>query len=163
MDEVWEKWKKVLSFFLSYNKCFISDLFFLFLLFFFKSFSTSPVCLQGTMKKALFLHLFDKTLSMEKEIFVFAKRSGKRFQFWIQKLCEPWTVKHCNLYEWDYLCLNYVKLAEVMQEANVSKIPWPIVIKMLQMLNCYCQMLNLYLTSGLLPLLSADHLDHLIS
>ena len=56
-----------------------------------------------------------------------------------------------------------VKLAEVMLEARVSKIPWPIVIKMLQMLNCYRQMLNLYLWSGLLSLLSADHLDHLIS
>ena len=33
-------------------------------IFFFKSYSISPVCWQGTMKKALFLHLFGKTLSM---------------------------------------------------------------------------------------------------
>ena len=59
--------------------------------------------------------------------------------------------------------MSNVKLAEVMLEARVSNIPWPIVIKMLQMLNCYRQMLNLYLWSGLLSLLSADHLDHLIS
>ena len=89
IDEVWKKWKKVLSFFLSYNKCFISDLFFLFLLSFFKSFSTSPVCLQGTMKKALFLHLFDKTLSMEKEIFVLQKGLENVFNFGSKNCANP--------------------------------------------------------------------------
>ena len=84
-----EKMKKVLSFFLSYNKCFISDLFFLCLLFFFKSFSTSPVCLQGTMKKALFLHLFDKTLSMEKEIFVLQKGLENVFNFGSKNCANP--------------------------------------------------------------------------
>ena len=34
------------------------------------------------MKKALFLHLFDKTLSMEKEIIVLEKGL-------VQKSCEP--------------------------------------------------------------------------
>lgn len=106
--------------FLSYNNCFISNF-------------IQPrlyVCRAPWKKLCSFTCLIK--LWVWKKKFLFCKRSGKRFQFWIQKLCEPWTVKHCNLYEWDYLCLNYVKLAEVMQEANVSKIPWPIVIKMLQ-------------------------------
>ena len=42
-----------------------------------KSYSILPVCLQGTMKK----DLFDKTLSMEKEIFVLQKGLENVFNF----------------------------------------------------------------------------------
>ena len=86
-----EKMKKSLEFFSKLQQVLIiSDLFFLFLLFFFfKSFSTSPVCLQGTMKKALFLHLFDKTLSMEKEIFVLQKGLENVFNFGSKNCANP--------------------------------------------------------------------------
>ena len=41
------------------------------------------------MKKALFLHLFDKTLSMEKEIIVLEKVWKKVLNFGSKNLYEP--------------------------------------------------------------------------
>ena len=55
------------------------------------------------MKKALFLHLFDKTLSMEKEIIVLEKGL-------VQKSCEPWTVKHCK----PYLLSSLTSMSEII-------------------------------------------------
>ena len=76
-------------FFQIYNKCFISE-------FFFKSYSTSSVCLQRTTKKALFLrfkvaieHLFDNLVSGERN-YCFEKSSGKsQLHFESKNLCEP--------------------------------------------------------------------------
>ena len=74
-----EKMKKSLEFFSKLQQVLYKWSFFSFSpFFFFKSFSTSPVCLQGTMKKALFLHLFDKTLSWKKK-FLFCKKVWKTF------------------------------------------------------------------------------------
>ena len=55
LEKVWKmRWtlRKLSFFFQSYNKCFISEFFFTFV----KSYSISSICLQHTMKKALFLH-----------------------------------------------------------------------------------------------------------
>ena len=53
-DEVWTNGKKHWRFFFfqSYNKCFRSEFLFFIVV---KSYSISPVCLQRTLKKALFL------------------------------------------------------------------------------------------------------------
>ena len=79
--------KKTSFFFQSYNKCLISEIFFVFV----KSYSASHVCLQRTTKKALFLfsmvsidHLFDN-LELGKRNDCFEKRSGKSREFWIPK------------------------------------------------------------------------------
>ena len=53
--------------------------------FFFKSYSILPVCWQGTMKTAL----FDKTLSMEKEIFVLQKGLENVFNFRSKNCANP--------------------------------------------------------------------------
>ena len=86
-----EKMKKRLEFFSKLQQVLYKWSFFSFssFFFFFKSFSTSPVCLQGTMKKALFLHLFDKTLSMEKEIFVLPKGLENVFNFGSKNCANP--------------------------------------------------------------------------
>lgn len=74
------------------------------------------------MKKALFLHLFDKTLSMEKEVFVLQKGLENVFNFGSKNCANPELLSTTTSMS-EIICLNYVKLAEVMQEANVSKIP----------------------------------------
>ena len=79
-----EKMKKSLEFFSKLQQVLYKWSFFSF-----SSFSTSPVCLQGTMKKALFLHLFDKTLSMEKEIFVLQKGLENVFNFGSKNCANP--------------------------------------------------------------------------
>ena len=84
-----EKMKKSLEFFSKLQQVLYKWSFFPFSSFLFKSFSTSPVCLQGTMKKALFLHLFDKTLSMEKEIFVLQKGLENLFNFGSKNCANP--------------------------------------------------------------------------
>ena len=80
-----------LSFFQSYNKCFISKMVFILV----KSHSISPICLQCIMKKALLLHqfckasfdhLFDNLKSGKiLNYSCFGKNSGKSLEFWIEK------------------------------------------------------------------------------
>ena len=85
--------KSWVFFFQIYNKCFIREFF---SVFFFKSYSTSSVCLQCTTKKALFLrfkasidHLFDNLESGGRN-YCFGKSSGKSLAFSIQK--SVWTL-----------------------------------------------------------------------
>ena len=74
-----EKMKKVLSFFLSYNKCFISDLFFLCLLFFLKNLFQRHlyVCRAPWKKLCSFTCLIK--LWVWKKKFLFCKKVWKTF------------------------------------------------------------------------------------
>ena len=100
LEKVWKRWSLekmikslVFFFFQIYNKCFFRDFF---SVFFFKSYSTSSVCLQCSTKKALFLrfkasidHLFDNLESGGRN-YCFGKSSGKSLAFSIQK--SVWTL-----------------------------------------------------------------------
>ena len=102
LEKVWKRWslEKVIKsleffFFKSTTNASWVNFFFVFF-FFFKSYSTSSVCLQRTTKKTLFLrfkssveHLFDNLESGERN-YCFGKRSGKSFEFWIEK--SVWTL-----------------------------------------------------------------------
>ena len=75
-DEVRKGMKKSWAFFQRYNKCFISDVFFVFV----KSYLSLLICLQHTTKKLLFLHFkvsidwtYLRTTCLEKEIIVWEK------------------------------------------------------------------------------------------
>jgi len=106
LEKVWKievksgKMVKSLEFFSfqSYNKCFISEIFFVLV----KSYSISPrLRLHRIMKKALFLRFLRSlslayliTLSPEKEIIVLEKSMEKVLNYRSKNLYEPWNKRH---------------------------------------------------------------------
>ena len=88
LENVWKRLSLEKFFFQIYNKCFVSEFFFVF-----KSYSASSVCLQRTTKKALFLrfkvsvdHLFDNPEYGERN-YCFGKSSGKSIEILNPKIC----------------------------------------------------------------------------
>ena len=64
------------------------------------SYSISPICLQNTMKKALFLPFLGSllityliTLNLEKRNYCFGKKSGNNLNFGSKNLYRPWDIR----------------------------------------------------------------------